>query len=74
MIPEENKKDLTEIPKNIVGKLSIHPIRWIDQVFETALKERPGPAVADCGNDGPVEDAAVGAEDVITKTGEVRAH
>ena len=74
LIPEENKKDLTEIPKNIVGKLSIHPIRWIDQVFETALKERPGPAAADCGNDGPVEDAAVGAEDVITKTGEVRAH
>ena len=73
LIPEENKKDLAEIPRNIVGKLSIHPIRWIDQVFETALKERPGPT-ADRGNGGSVEEAAVGTEDVITKAGEVRAH
>jgi ATP-dependent Lon protease len=40
IIPEENKKDLAEIPKNITGALTIHPVRWIDQVLDIAL-ERP---------------------------------
>ena len=40
IIPEENKKDLAEIPKNITDALTIHPVRWIDQVLDLAL-ERP---------------------------------
>jgi ATP-dependent Lon protease len=40
IIPEENKKDLAEIPKNITDELTIHPLRWIDQVLDLAL-ERP---------------------------------
>jgi ATP-dependent Lon protease len=40
IIPEENKKDLVEIPKNITDALTIHPVRWIDQVLDLAL-ERP---------------------------------
>ncbi len=43
VIPEENRKDLTEIPKNIVAKLDIRPVRWIDQVLEIALKQVPTP-------------------------------
>jgi len=41
LIPEENTKDLQEIPKNIKDKLEITPVRWIDQVLEIALQHRP---------------------------------
>jgi ATP-dependent Lon protease len=37
IIPEENQKDLAEIPKNILSKLDIRPVKWIDQVFEIAM-------------------------------------
>jgi ATP-dependent Lon protease len=40
IIPEENEKDLADIPKNITSALKIHPVRWIDQVLDIAL-ERP---------------------------------
>ncbi|UCH48555.1 MAG: endopeptidase La [Betaproteobacteria bacterium] len=41
LIPEENTKDLVEIPDNIKNRLDIHPIKWIDQVFEFALEREP---------------------------------
>ena len=41
IIPEENEKDLVEIPKNIKDKLNIIPIKWIDQVLEIALESMP---------------------------------
>ena len=44
LIPEENRKDLSEIPENIKSRLEIHPVRWIDQVFELALQRLPVPA------------------------------
>ncbi|WNL47795.1 endopeptidase La [Dyella sp. BiH032] len=40
IIPEENKKDLADIPSNITGQLDIHAVRWIDEVLDIAL-ERP---------------------------------
>jgi ATP-dependent Lon protease len=40
IIPEENRKDLVEIPKNVTESLYIHPVRWIDEVLDIAL-ERP---------------------------------
>jgi len=40
IIPEENKKDLADIPANITGQLEIHAVRWIDEVLDIAL-ERP---------------------------------
>jgi ATP-dependent Lon protease len=40
IIPEDNKKDLAEIPENITGSLDIHAVRWIDEVLDIAL-ERP---------------------------------
>jgi len=43
LIPEENTKDLAEIPDNIKNKLDIHPVKWIDQVFEMALERMPVP-------------------------------
>ncbi|HEX7028195.1 MAG TPA: S16 family serine protease, partial [Gammaproteobacteria bacterium] len=43
LIPEENRKDLAEMPKNIVDNLKIHPVKWIDEVFELALIHKPTP-------------------------------
>jgi len=43
LIPEENRKDLVEMPKNVLAKLDIKPVRWIDQVLELALLELPTP-------------------------------
>jgi ATP-dependent Lon protease len=43
MIPEENQKDLVEIPENIKGKLDIRPVRWIDEVLQVALTRQPIP-------------------------------
>lgn len=43
LIPSENEKDLTEIPENIKAKLDIKPVKWIDQVLETALEQLPVP-------------------------------
>jgi ATP-dependent Lon protease len=43
MIPEQNVKDLVEIPDNIKSKLDIHPVKWIDQVLEIALERLPEP-------------------------------
>ncbi|MBN1378097.1 MAG: endopeptidase La [Gammaproteobacteria bacterium] len=47
LIPEENKKDLSELPENIIKNLEIHPVRWIDQVLEMALTETPKARNAD---------------------------
>ena len=44
IIPEENEKDLVEIPKNIRESLDIKPLRWIDQVLEVALEHVPKPS------------------------------
>jgi len=43
LIPEENRKDLAEIPKNVKDKLDIRPVRWIDQVLQVALLHQPEP-------------------------------
>src|SRR5688572_15384342 len=43
LIPEENVKDLTEIPDNIKNKLEIVPVKWIDKVLEVALERQPDP-------------------------------
>ncbi|OGO90992.1 MAG: endopeptidase La [Coxiella sp. RIFCSPHIGHO2_12_FULL_44_14] len=41
IIPEENKRELKEISKSVTKGLKIHPVRWIDQVFEIALQHVP---------------------------------
>ena len=45
LIPEENKRELVEIPKNIKQNLDIRPVRWIDEVFEIALEKMPEPSI-----------------------------
>ncbi len=43
LIPQENAKDLVEIPKNIKGALDIRPMRWIDDILKAALEHSPEP-------------------------------
>jgi len=43
IIPQENEKDLVEIPKNIKQDLSIVTVKWIDEVLRTALQHMPEP-------------------------------
>ena len=43
LIPEENTRDLVEIPDNVKNKLDIHPVKWIEQVLEMALERKPEP-------------------------------
>jgi len=43
LIPEQNVKDLAEIPDNVKNKLEIVPVRWIDKVLEIALERQPTP-------------------------------
>jgi len=47
LIPEENAKDLQEIPENVKNGLEIVPVRWIDKVLEVALERMPTPLPED---------------------------
>ena len=47
LIPEENVKDLAEVPDEIKNRIAIVPVRWIEQVLDAALETRPVPAPAD---------------------------
>ncbi|WP_300555844.1 endopeptidase La [Limnohabitans sp. Rim8] len=43
LIPEDNVKDLQDIPENVKNGLEIVPVKWIDQVLEVALEAKPVP-------------------------------
>ena len=43
LIPEENVKDLQDIPENVKSGLEIIPVKWIDQVLKVALERMPEP-------------------------------
>ncbi len=55
LIPEENVKDLAEIPDNVKNFLEIVPVRWIDKVLELALERQPEPLA----DEEPVKEAMV---------------
>ncbi|MDD2408091.1 MAG: endopeptidase La [Tepidiphilus sp.] len=66
LIPEENVKDLAEIPENVKGALEIIPVRWIEQVLELALERKPEPLVP--ASEPPVATPVVAAS-TTTGTG-----
>jgi ATP-dependent Lon protease len=43
IIPEENRRNLEEVPDNIKANLDIHPVKWIDEVLDIALVSKPQP-------------------------------
>ena len=68
LIPEENVKDLVEIPDNIKNAIEIIPVKWIDQVLELALERNPTPLP-----DTPPT-AVKPADETPTSTKGLRAH
>ena len=67
LIPEENVKDLAEIPDTVKNALEIVPVRWIDKVLELALEHAPEPLPEDEAKAAPVTPTAdaSGKQDVI---------
>ncbi|MDD3381522.1 MAG: endopeptidase La, partial [Rugosibacter sp.] len=64
LIPEENVKDLAEIPDTIKNRIEIKPVRWIDSVLELALAILPTPL--DENSETPVETKTVVESSVNT--------
>ncbi|ACT50704.1 MULTISPECIES: endopeptidase La [Methylovorus] len=63
LIPDQNVKDLVEIPENIKSCLEIHPVKWIEQVLELALERVPQPkeepeALPDTKGELPAKDVS----------------
>jgi ATP-dependent Lon protease len=58
LIPHENEKDLAEIPKNIKDKLTIVPVKWIDEVMEHALVHMPMPEASKKDDEGEAKSPA----------------
>lgn len=66
LIPEDNVKDLADIPDNVKNALDICPVKWIDKVLELALASAPVPlveegvrALPDTATDTPVATGAI---------------
>ncbi len=70
VIPEENRKDLVDIPKNILEEVDVRPVRWIDQVLEIALQALPAPISREATD----RDASEAATKTGTALENVRAH
>ncbi len=47
VIPQENARDLKEVPDNVKDELEILPVEWMDEVIEIALERRPEPRAID---------------------------
>ncbi len=65
LIPEENVKDLAEIPDTIKNKIEIVPVKWIDKVLELALERVPTPLPESL----PAEPIAVSAAAPVEPSG-----
>jgi ATP-dependent Lon protease len=71
LIPDENRRDLTDIPKNIQSQLDIRPVKWIDDVLEVALQHMP---VALPEKDEEISEVEKGKSTKKTKSGSIRPH
>jgi len=69
LIPEENRRDLADIPKNIQKQLDIIPVQWIDEVLDVALSHKPValPSSAD-------EQVSTSKKGKVDKKGNIRPH
>ena len=69
LIPEENVKDLQDIPENVKNRLEIVPVKWIDRVLEVALEAAPQPLPEEeAAKPAEASKAAGGAGDVVATT------
>ncbi|MFW5824928.1 MAG: endopeptidase La [Marinobacter sp.] len=66
IIPDENVRDLKEIPENIKESLEIRPVKWIDEVLDIALEYTPEPLT----ETAPAQGQGSGKRDDDTDAGE----
>jgi ATP-dependent Lon protease len=64
LIPQENEKDLAEIPENVKKHLTIVPVASVDEVITRALARRPEPIIWEEPEEAAVTSPTVGAEPV----------
>ena len=69
LIPEENVKDLAEMPDNIKNRIEIIPVKWIDQVLEKALERLP-----EALPETPADAATLAADSSALKTADTIKH
>lgn len=65
LIPEENVKDLAEIPDNVKNAIEIIPVRWIDKVLELALERKPEPLPEEVAKPADVADKGAAKVEMI---------
>jgi len=69
LIPQQNVKDLTDVPDNIKNKLEIHPVKWIDEVLALALASTPVPLPANTDvNGNPAKEVQLADNSKETQT------
>jgi ATP-dependent Lon protease len=73
LIPDDNTKDLADIPQNIKDHIEIKPVKWIDEVLQIALKHMPAPVAAD-NNSTPATDKPRARRAAKKPQKQVRAH
>ncbi|NWO05682.1 MAG: endopeptidase La [Alteromonadaceae bacterium] len=70
LIPDENVRDLKEIPANVKESLEIRPVKWIDEVLDIALEYPPEPsaveAASDSGSSKPSDESGDAVERINT--------
>jgi ATP-dependent Lon protease len=54
LIPQENVKDLQEIPDEVKAAIEIVPVRWFDEVLDRALERKPMPITDEAVAPAPV--------------------
>ena len=75
LIPDENVKDLAEIPDNIKGSLDIKAVKWIEEILQLALKNMPQPLPASVEPADAAEDGKRAGKRPAKRTGkQVHAH
>jgi ATP-dependent Lon protease len=74
LIPEENIKDLIDIPDNVKNSIEIVPVRWIDKVLELALERMPIALPDPCPEDLAKKAAEASKVTEKLSSGEVLKH
>lgn len=75
LIPQQNVKDLTDVPDNIKNNLDIHPVKWIDDVLALALASKPTPLPEDVnGNPAKEVQLADNSKETQTATADAVKH
>ncbi len=72
LIPEDNRRDLAEIPANIKHNLDVRPVKWIDEIFEVALNHLPEPPEERSKEEGVIKQGE--AAEPTKKRGRVTTH